>query len=1328
MAPSSGIRPAVVLLISAVLLNFAQSVLAASSTKILTMTNLIQPTRMDTQTATLPADGSCESSYLVPFAIAYANVTDTNAPVTFDSGTPDIPMPLIYVTLQDNSLYRLDTGMPIWIEDANNWIVFDTPTQGGVSGVQYEQPWSYCKNSNLVAFAGSTTFWDCDDTDYWGQVGSSNNSWPGCFEVQIIAVHNLENAPASHPPITGTWTQTTRIFTNPPTSSHSVSTSGTETWLDGTLVTSPPRSLGKRTMSTPAVPTSVITSTLATVIPTGVSTVMKPDTTPASTCHPNYPKSGSPVPFQLKVLDRILTNDQLGTPAKMEADNKMVTLKDGMIFDAQNRIFSVVSNFQLEYDNPPQDTAIYTAGWYLCDNGTITLGSWLSFTACNSENAGETETEEKLYLQNGAGQCKPAQILGPSENGSASFSNIPKLLSSTAGHVPTGRPKTNSTKTPTNSLPAPPHPAPGKPPSDRNCRQSTGKAFTIGMKGMYNSSPNATLFECQNASCRLTDTEIVKKTAEGSNVTFVVSSLDNSLIDPLNRTVSSETTLKYNAGWHICDNNILTLGSAITFAYCPQTANSSWKLVYGNTPPGCHYVFLYAAFPNDTTWIPTYWDSSELNNPPNSSQVLTATDAFASAQVTPTWGPVPAGSNEYANSAFYIFTVPWGGKKLEWTDHQLYTLQKGQLLSVPDGDVSWIIDNYDVIEPGPIHDTAISYDAGWSVFPNGTLRISNAPFSRCWKECSSPYFMVGPVPNCTSITFVARTQAQVDEYPYELIDATLPIGCYSTSSSSTPLVPTNSLSAPISSGGVLASTTVSGNLSKRALPSTTLTNQQTLQERQGASFSGTLTLPASSSASGILTAGAPGSSVSAAPQAGSLPAAPLLNGFNGCSDSSNNSLFNVRFVTGGDSTDDKNAQPVNGVGDTLYTLSGTEILDPNNAGVAVWVVDSQGIIDPSGTASGNIKYGQGWYLCSNGPDTWLLTLGNQIIFPQCNINGVPTLVYQDQDGTSNNALPSGCSNPTNGFLVANKTSNIWDKRSLQEPSNSIGMTRDVNNPPPPPQCVSVVGECIASITQNLSCYILRSIGGLVYSIRTYCATQCTQAATWMSILQTCNYTLDSAAPAALENICSQNNDPNLLLHGLTVGLCMSEFDSADFWNAFHLTGPTPNGWDNVYQKCQPSLAPWAPATPSTTVGSTGLPGGAKMAEQTPTPGLGCLVSLQNCVCCNNNATCDYAKAAQDCYTQASTDTSWGCQGTIFANALSNGQQDATALAASPEQCQAIFKNRNIARRSIPLETSVPTAPDAALSTSAPAFCDECLSSAPSSTSSTDLTTFLTEYT
>lgn len=168
--------------------------------------------------------------------------------------------------------------------------------------------------------------------------------------------------------------------------------------------------------------------------------------------------------------------------------------------------------------------------------------------------------------------------------------------------------------------------------------------------------------------------------------------------------------------------------------------------------------------------------------------------------------------------------------------------------------------------------------------------------------------------------------------------------------------------------------------------------------------------------------------------------------------------------------------------------------------------------------------------------------------------------------------------------------------------------------------------------------------------------QCIQAARWMSILQTCDYNLTSVAPTVLRDISDPNvsamqvlhhlhrallidpcnfqsicmkagctdwssdqfadnltKDPNLLTAGLTASLCMTIVDPADFLNAFNLTGPTSHGWDNVYQKCQPSLAPWASATPSVTVVGTGLPSGVNMAEQTPSPNQGCLATLQNCV-------------------------------------------------------------------------------------------------------------------
>ncbi len=76
-----------------------------------------------------------------------------------------------------------------------------------------------------------------------------------------------------------------------------------------------------------------------------------------------------------------------------------------MLTDARGRTGYIASNYQLQFDNPPQAGAIYTAGFSVCANRSLALGSSAVFWECKSGNFWN------LYDRNWAEQCSPVDIL-----------------------------------------------------------------------------------------------------------------------------------------------------------------------------------------------------------------------------------------------------------------------------------------------------------------------------------------------------------------------------------------------------------------------------------------------------------------------------------------------------------------------------------------------------------------------------------------------------------------------------------------------------------------------------------------------------------------------------------------------------------------------------------------------------------------------------------------------------------------------------------------------------------------------------------------------------
>lgn len=75
------------------------------------------------------------------------------------------------------------------------------------------------------------------------------------------------------------------------------------------------------------------------------------------------------------------------------------------MLDDKGRTGYIASNFQLQFDDPPQAGALLTAGFGHCPNGTLALGDNVFFYKCKSG------TFYNIYDRYWAEQCEPIQIL-----------------------------------------------------------------------------------------------------------------------------------------------------------------------------------------------------------------------------------------------------------------------------------------------------------------------------------------------------------------------------------------------------------------------------------------------------------------------------------------------------------------------------------------------------------------------------------------------------------------------------------------------------------------------------------------------------------------------------------------------------------------------------------------------------------------------------------------------------------------------------------------------------------------------------------------------------
>ena len=81
-----------------------------------------------------------------------------------------------------------------------------------------------------------------------------------------------------------------------------------------------------------------------------------------------------------------------------------LSLDNGIISDSHGRTGYIASNYQFQFDSPPQAGALLTAGFSVCGNHSLALGGSTTFYQCLSGDF------SNLYNTNWAPQCSPVTL------------------------------------------------------------------------------------------------------------------------------------------------------------------------------------------------------------------------------------------------------------------------------------------------------------------------------------------------------------------------------------------------------------------------------------------------------------------------------------------------------------------------------------------------------------------------------------------------------------------------------------------------------------------------------------------------------------------------------------------------------------------------------------------------------------------------------------------------------------------------------------------------------------------------------------------------------
>lgn len=154
--------------------------------------------------------------------------------------------------------------------------------------------------------------------------------------------------------------------------------------------------------------TAVVSALVGVSAAQGVTQPIKPQGAAPAGCKDSWDGT-----FHLTVVQASKKRDLSARAACGGSDTLVSTLSGGILKDAQGRTGYIASNYQFQYDGPPQAGAIYTAGFSVCADGSIALGPSKTFYQCRSGDF------SNLYDRNWAPQCSPINLIAVPCGGNA---------------------------------------------------------------------------------------------------------------------------------------------------------------------------------------------------------------------------------------------------------------------------------------------------------------------------------------------------------------------------------------------------------------------------------------------------------------------------------------------------------------------------------------------------------------------------------------------------------------------------------------------------------------------------------------------------------------------------------------------------------------------------------------------------------------------------------------------------------------------------------------------------------------------------------------------
>ncbi|KAH7116774.1 covalently-linked cell wall protein-like protein [Dendryphion nanum] len=131
--------------------------------------------------------------------------------------------------------------------------------------------------------------------------------------------------------------------------------------------------------------------------------------------------------FQISVQNVTSSATKRDVEKRQLAGTLTLSLNNGVLKDQAGRDGYIASNFQFQFDSPPQAGAIYTSGFSVCSNNTLALGGSAIFYQCWSGSF------YNLYDRHWAEQCSPIYLIAQNSGGLP----VPSQISDGQPQVPT---------------------------------------------------------------------------------------------------------------------------------------------------------------------------------------------------------------------------------------------------------------------------------------------------------------------------------------------------------------------------------------------------------------------------------------------------------------------------------------------------------------------------------------------------------------------------------------------------------------------------------------------------------------------------------------------------------------------------------------------------------------------------------------------------------------------------------------------------------------------------------------------------------------------------